>query len=329
MARVHLLTAVSAEMCLERMLEMGKNAAIVGPHVLTDDPESADLILFVENWKCNFLLDPVAAHPLAKQYPEKVFCFCENDTMVARLPGLYASLPTKLRHPGWATTGPYLWMMREAEVSFDDDTAADLLFSFVGSVYTHPSRSELMNLRHPRAHLEDIGSKTDYMRYTATEEERKAFRRHYDQILKRSKFCLCPPGMACSSVRFFETLRAGRVPVLMADEYSPPPGPDWSTCVVRIPQREIATIPQRLADLESQAPQMGRAAAAIFADWYSPGQFFTRVVDTCLQLQAGPRPSRWHARLRTVNQLRQQPYFGNLQRMMRKRMRERFARIKQ
>ncbi len=298
-------------------------------HVLSDDPAAADLILFVENWKCNFLLDQVVRHPLNKRYPDKVFCFCENDTIVARVPGIYASLPRHLRHPGWATTGPYLWMMRDAEVEFNDPQfEPDLLFSFVGSAYTNPVRGKLLKMKHPRAVLEDIGSQTEYMRYRATETERQAFRHHYDLMLKRSKFCLCPPGAACSSIRFFEALRAGRVPVLMADEYQPPPGPDWSTCTVIIPQRQVDSIPRRLEQLEPRAAEMGRAAAAVYDQWYSPQRFFTRVVDMCLELQSNRRPGPWHARFRTLNQLRQQPYFGNLQRMVRSRIRDRFRRQK-
>jgi hypothetical protein len=322
MARVYLLTSVSSEMCLDRIVEMGKTTDTSGRHCLTDDPHDSDVILFVENWKTNFLLGPVASHPLVRRYPEKVFCFCENDTTVARVPGIYASLPRHLCHPGWAITGPYLWMMREPEVPMDDDMQPDLLFSFVGSEYTHPIRKQIMALKHPRAYLEDIGSKTDYMRYHASEDERKAFRHHYDLTLRRSKFGLCPPGMACSSVRFFETLRAGRVPVLMADEYSPPPGPDWSTCCVTIPSRDVACIPRHLEELEPRAEEMGQAAQAVYAEWFSPARFFTRVVDWCLDIQSNARPGRWHAGLRTVNQLRQQPYFGNLQRLVRRRIRE-------
>ena len=108
----------------------------------------------------------------------------------------------------------------------------------------------------------------------------------------------------------------------MADEYMPPPGPDWSSCCVTIPKREVASIPRRLEELEPKAAEMGCAAQAVYAEWFGPERFFTRVVDWCLEIKSNARPSSLHATLRTANQLRQQPYFGNLQRLVRRQIRQ-------
>jgi hypothetical protein len=327
MAFVQLTTSGSAHLALDRMRQSAGTAK-EPRHLLTENPEEADLIFFAENYTADFLLSGVAASPLVRRFRDKVFCFCENDSVIARFPGIYASLPKRYCHPRWAVTGPYLWMMREMEAEAAAIESADLLFSFIGSEYTHPVRKELMGLKHSSAHLEDVGSKTEYMRYQASESEKQAFRLHYDQILMRSKFVLCPRGMGCASIRLFETLRAGRVPVIISDDYSLPPGPDWESCSVKVLQGEVGSIPARLEALEPRAIELGQAARRTYEDWYSKQQLYTRVVDQCLAMKQAGLLNPWTSGLRTLNQLRQPGNVGTLQRMMRQKIRNRIKRIR-
>ena len=67
---------------------------------------------------------------------------------------------------------------------------------------------------------------------------------------------LCPRGEGTSSIRLFESLRMGRPPVIISDQWVPPEGPAWDTFSVRIPERRIHTIPDRLTELEHQAEMM-------------------------------------------------------------------------
>jgi hypothetical protein len=322
MASVYLTCSGSPHLSFDRMRESAVLSARL--HELVDDPSAADLILFAENYTADFLLSGVAASPLTRRFRSKIFCFCENDSVIARYPGIYASLPRRYCNPRWAMTGPYLWMMREAEKAAPKIDEPDLLFSFVGSEYTHKVRKEVMGLKHPRGYVEDTGSKAEYMRYQASESERQEFRVHYDSVQLRSKFVLCPRGMGCASIRLFETLRAGRVPVVISDDYVLPSGPNWESCSVRVGESEVATIPERLERLEDRASEMGAASALAHRDWYSPPQFFTCIVDQCMAIKQAGALSVWRSRFRTFDQLRQPANIGTLQRSIRQNIRTRF-----
>lgn len=59
---------------------------------------------------------------------------------------------------------------------------------------------------------------------------------HYDSVLSRSRFALCPAGYSEQTVRFFEALAAGAIPIVLADDWEGPAGWDWDqTCVLMKP----------------------------------------------------------------------------------------------
>ena len=57
-------------------------------------------------------------------------------------------------------------------------------------------------------------------------------------MIERSVFSLCPRGSSPSSVRFWESLSAGTIPVLISDEWALPEW-DWDNTIVQIPESEI------------------------------------------------------------------------------------------
>lgn len=55
-----------------------------------------------------------------------------------------------------------------------------------------------------------------------------------------SQFVLCPAGEGSP---LYETLAAGRVPVILADGWAPPPGPRWSDFALIWPERDVPSLP--------------------------------------------------------------------------------------
>jgi len=63
----------------------------------------------------------------------------------------------------------------------------------------------------------------------------------YKQILQRSLFSLCPRGSSCSSVRFWESLHAGSIPILISDNWLLPEW-DWNNTIIKIKEKEFESM---------------------------------------------------------------------------------------
>src|ERR1044072_7700007 len=98
MARVFLLSAAPVEqqndynMAALRTLRASAEKDQSGGHVLTEDAETADIILFAELLGTGLHFEGVRRHPLVKRHREKCFMFCSNAFVIPFLPGIYASV---------------------------------------------------------------------------------------------------------------------------------------------------------------------------------------------------------------------------------------------
>ena len=288
---VHLLTTHPhpAGAC-ERLLTYSKHDRF-GVHRVTDDPEEADMIVFVESIGAEMFLNAMRRHPLVGRFPEKCFCFCELDHQVSFLPGIYASLQKRWHSPARDAGGFYLAMYDNPYVTHmpaRDD--APYLFSFVGDAGTHPVRQSILRLQHPGAKLIDTSQYCWDVRHKGSPEQRRAFEEDYARVLRDSRFVLCPRGWSPSSVRLFETLKAGRVPVIISDQWTPPAGPDWQGCSICVSESEVACIPALLESLAPNSAQMGEAARNVYEQWFAPDVCFHRIVEWCRGIDASRSP---------------------------------------
>jgi hypothetical protein len=80
-------------------------------------------------------------------------------------------------------------------------------------------------------------------------------------------------------------MKAGRVPVIISDQWVPPVGPLWKTFSIRVNEREIDRIPGLLEDYEPQAQAIAMAARAAWEEWFSIEAVFHRIVEWCLELR--------------------------------------------
>jgi hypothetical protein len=118
--------------------------------------------------------------------------------------------------------------------------------------------------------------------------------RRYGEISKASKFILCPRGMGTSSVRLFDTMRMGRVPVIISDQWVEPQGPCWEKFSLRVPEADFARLPALLEEHEAVAVEMGLLARAQWEEWFSERVCFHRVVEWCLDIKRRRRlPESW------------------------------------
>ena len=190
-------------------------------HSITNDPASADIIFFIENSRFHkdYFYRQLKSHPLVKLYPSKVFMYNPHDHPWFVLPGLYANMPRKLFNNNFIAASPF-FEVTNSYLYCDFSKTPEYLFSFNGNPQSCPSvRNKILRLKHPRGKLENV-----YSSYFGKHPQ--PVKLGYADLMAGSKFILCPRGSGTSSIRLFEAMRAGRVPVIISDNWVPPIGPD-------------------------------------------------------------------------------------------------------
>ncbi|MDX1969945.1 MAG: exostosin family protein [Planctomycetaceae bacterium] len=118
--------------------------------------------------------------------------------------------------------------------------------------------------------------------YSLTPEERGPLVRSYWDQLSQTQFALCPRGDNCGSLRFYEALAAGCIPVLLADGAELPLADvlPWDDMIVRVPEAEAANWQDHVArwrvqrtdgDLASQS-QYNRQTWCDWLHWSQLGK---------------------------------------------------------
>jgi len=121
----------------------------------------------------------------------------------------------------------------------------DIYYSFIGFI-SHPVRNALFRLP---THDDVIIKKRKKWHFYGTDQNEK---KEYQNVLARSRFSLCPRGTGASTVRFWESLQAGAIPILISDAMVLPDFIDWDGCIVRVPELKVHTIPELLASISKE-----------------------------------------------------------------------------
>ncbi|SDW04535.1 Exostosin family protein [Thiocapsa roseopersicina] len=96
---------------------------------------------------------------------------------------------------------------------------------------------------------------------------------------------LCPRGFGSSSFRLFEAMKTGRAPVILADDWIPPVGPEWDRFAIIVPESDVTSLPQLLEAREAESVNMGELARDAWETWFGKSVVFQSTVDWILDLQ--------------------------------------------
>lgn len=113
----------------------------------------------------------------------------------------------------------------------------DIMVSFIGTPTSHPIRARMQN----RIHGEGIIFRSSYhvdSNFFYIENYKHKEEEQYKDIMERSQFSLCPRGSSPSSVRFWESLAAASIPILISDNWVLPEW-DWDNTILRISEHEF------------------------------------------------------------------------------------------
>ena len=258
-------------------------------HTLTDDAESADMILFVGGWPSRG--EGVVENPLPKKYPEKTFVYLDDDGFTPLLPGVY----TNAERPG------LIDLHRAESQMFVDALNPNIqpihaekkyLFSFAGGS-TSLLRKKLYRIKFARPDVL-VENTSNYYHWDPAQPGRDERQKQYAATIASSHFGLCPRGASAGGLRLYEVMQMGVAPVVISDKLLLPEGPDWDSFAIRVPERKIAELDMILAAHVGESAERGRLARAAYEEWFSPPTVFNNVVAACERVRANRKvPERW------------------------------------
>ncbi|HYE33183.1 MAG TPA: exostosin family protein [Methylomirabilota bacterium] len=256
-------------------------------HSLVTSAEDADVILFLEpnSWKDRSYAEVLLKNPLIREHPEKCFAVGYSDSFLGFLPGLYTGVPKKFVDHSRYETWCYLLgspnPLVEKVSALDRARDPRWLFSFRGTG-TAPVREAIFQ---HAAHWPSDAIITRLQQGSFFSNSAQQQSEFVEEILN-SQFVLCPRGISPSSHRLYETMACGRAPVILADDWSPPPGPDWKSFAIFVKEAEVSRIPSILNAEKVSASERGRLARRAWEEWFSPVHRVTRAFDLTARMRA-------------------------------------------
>lgn len=259
-------------------LEIWENFVQCLPHAgpgyeITTNPSVADFVINAYDDPIDYGDISSRFRPLSRRDVE-TYTWNFFDRPTGRYSGFYSSLSKDLfdprRHTSMSFPGPFNEMIEEfprLDAVFD--------FSFVGQRSAGVRTRIFEQFFDRQSSLNAIVRDSGTAVWVFTEEERagagvRKAKRDYADVLRQSKFILCPRGFGPGSFRMFEAMQAGRVPVIISDAYVKPAGIDWDSCSLTIPESRIAEIPETIRRRMDDWECMAETARKVWEFNFSP-----------------------------------------------------------
>jgi Flp pilus assembly protein TadD len=251
---------------------------------ITSDYAQADLLLFpyylehlTEHISIAAMRSFVTALPFYKGCEERHVFFSDHDSAAryhTKSIWCRASVDAA-NHDDLAFALPYHTEDLNAYLHFNPDDIR-CHTSFVGYIGTRRERAVLLNGIIKEKRLVSIFDTVDSFHGHQTAEIRQQRRTLYLKTMAESLSVLCPEGAGVNSIRFFEALSMGRIPVLVSNALLPYHDRiDYDRFVIRIdPQFQGEAGAILFAWLESRTSDeimaCCRLARATWEQWFSP-----------------------------------------------------------
>jgi hypothetical protein len=233
-------------------------------------PEEADCIIF-EDDKPAYIRQTEEF----KNWPQKCLVISETDLPAYFLPGCYASNKRSFLSRKRGQTIPYLISYRSIPNPFINtigkNAAPRYLYSFRGGS-TSWVRKKLFKYK-PVADDVYVEESNHYHHWSFQGtylEQKSELQKQYATLLGDSAFFLCPKGAGVGSVRLFEVIQAGRVPVIISDDWVPVEGVNWDKFSVRIPESKIKNIDSIVRRYAGKAEAMSASALQAWHQYFEP-----------------------------------------------------------
>jgi hypothetical protein len=237
--------------------------------------------------------------PWIRDYPDRHVFFCGDDLAVPwALPSVWirpsCSAETVLSDPQ-TFAAPYGVQDFASDMHFEVDRLRfDMGFAgWIGSGAVRvPVAMALAQYQGPlRSHLRVT---EQFFGYLET-DERAQRRMQWIAELRDTLLVICPAGTGRNSIRLFEALSMGRVPVLLSDEVVLPMADriPWDDYVFRVPEGLAPQLPYLIEDWVGQwgreaLMERGRRCRALWEAYLSPEAWTTQLWDCLRTLKPDP-----------------------------------------
>jgi hypothetical protein len=270
-------------------------------------PAEADIIFFAETHADDSEDDDAVLRVLRSsewaEYRTKVVVHSGKDVPRPLVPGFYPSLPQ-----GWAKFGlsclgaPYLAEPNpflEADVGWSGKV--ERLASFIGSCGGKPVRQQLLSLA-SRPDSSTISVRDSSAEFVGTlrrndPEGHNLLKKLFVRDILEARFALCPSGAGASSFRIFEAMQLSRAPVIIADDWLRPLGPDWDSFAIFVREKDLAQLPQILGKHSPEWEARGQRARSAWEAFYGPKTLGPTLIRQGAQLLASRGSERLRSRL--------------------------------
>lgn len=157
-------------------------------------------------------------------------------------------------------------------INYDQLPEKDIFYSFIGFT-SHALRRNIFHIKHPANTV--IKKRRNWHFWNKAQLKKNA--EEYTNVLQRSRFSLCPRGFSPSTLRFWESLAVGAIPISIADNLVLPSGFDWEQCIIFVAEKDILKIPQILAGITPEQEENMRQKCFEAYELFS-GENFVRVI---------------------------------------------------
>jgi len=148
-----------------------------------------------------------------------------------------------------------------------------ILYNFVGGYqldYLTKIRPNIFKMKHPENtiikntgdwHFNKLvyNEKQNIKQELNLNEDHNNKTKYYNELLIKSRYTLAPSGSGPNSIRFWEALGAGSIPVLLADTLELPEHPLWKDAIIFLKESEINTLPEKLKEISDDKEKLMRA----------------------------------------------------------------------
>ena len=147
-----------------------------------------------------------------------------------------------------------------------------IFYSFVGASRTHHTRKQICQMSHPQN--TSIIERNNWHFFT---HKKETFTQEYKNVLAQSRFSLCPRGTGPSTIRFWESLQAGAIPILISDNTVLPKHIEWDF-IIQVPESQVSNIPFILKSVPAEKEDYMRTKCLTYYKEYIAQENFITTI---------------------------------------------------